>query len=916
MQSHDIALYAGGPLGPDQISTNAADIKGSGFTTVILWSFHIAADGDIAFNDTQGIVSGGRYLGDAGWPQAVAALKSDGSTVERVWISVGASGAQDFTHIGALIAKQGTGPGSVLRKNFQALRDAFTVDGACVIDGIDFDNEDNLDASVMVAFATLLFELGFEVSFSPYNAPSIWVDTLSQLWQAGHRITRFNLQAYAGGFGNDPQQWIDLVAPVVGAQAAPGLIAPGLWCYHGAEGEDSRCPDAIARKFAAWSHQNTGLMAGFLWLYDDVLRYVADNPCEQGASTRDYAAAIKRGLTGTTQAAGDVAAPLAPPIRHVVMVMLENRGFDSVHGYLYTRASPPARIIPSGGPGFMGLDGATLPTQFAVRGDRVISGTPQPGVLGANSPGKDPGEPYRHVNQQLFNAPDAPPKGKAPTMNGFLQDYCDVIGADASDEQCKQILRMFTPQDLPALNALARTYAVSDAWFCSVPTQTNANRAFSLCGTSLGEVDNGYYPAGVRGWVFEADAFDTQTIWNVLDEHKVSWGIYYNEPYPPIPPYEAPYTWIAFPQVQKTRDAWSHFHKIDQFFTDARAGRLPAFTYIEPKWGGETKVSYVDGNDYHPPVDITHSELMLQEIYEALRANDAAWQETVLVVVFDEHGGTYDHVAPPWGARPPWGSDPNPHLPKPREHGFNFDRFGVRVPCIIASPWIAEKTVVRSNTGVPFDHTSILASILTLFGIDRRTVLGERVAAAPTFWHALTLPSPRKDDRAFPPVHGPSPGTALSFGQPFRLRHRSGQYIASVDAGVLHFYPTVGTAAVDLSFRGGYGGVTSSASVQLRTGELRVNGPGRMDKPANTLGAWRDDHWCYYHHSDASSLYLQQQWQVDRVGANPGTPLRFGDEVRLSSLYPSYLGQVLTISGNFLTTAPGATDTWFITPLP
>lgn len=605
-----------------------------------------------------------------------------------------------------------------------------------------------------------------------------------------------------------------------------------------------------------------------------------------------------------------------PQIEHVVMVMLENRGFDSVLGHLYTRASPPRHIIPAGKLPFQGLDGAEVPVQTASRAGRTISGKPTPSVIGANSPGKDPGEPYAHVNMQLFRSPGAPAPRQAPTMDGFLQDYSDVLGGDASDAQCLQILRMFTPADLPALNALAATYAVSDQWFCSVPTQTNANRAFSICGTSLGEVDNGYYPAGVRGWVFEADAFQAPTIWNVLDRAGVSWGVYYNEPYPPIPPYEAPYTWIAFPEVQKTTNAWQHFHKIDQFFSDAQAGKLPAFSYIEPKWGGETSLKYVDGNDYHPPVDITHSELMLQQIYRALRSNAAAWQRTLLVVMFDEHGGTYDHVPPPWGATPPWGDHPNPDLPKPRQYGFNFDRFGVRVPCLLASPWIAPGTVVRSNTGVPFDHTSVLASILDWKGIDRRTCLGARVAAAPTFWHALTLASPTTDDDAFPAIHGPAPGTPLSFGRPFLLEHKqSGRFVAAA-SGTLHWYPTLGGTGVALELRGGYGPVMHQQIVQIRTGELQINGIGAMDKPANTLGAWKDASDVYYYQTDASVDYKQQSFQLHKPGARPGDPIRFGDEVAIVSSFPDFLGQALTPAGNYLTTREGADDTWVITPLP
>ncbi len=602
-------------------------------------------------------------------------------------------------------------------------------------------------------------------------------------------------------------------------------------------------------------------------------------------------------------------------IAHVVVVMLENRGFDSVLGHLYTRASPPRNIIPPGPP-FQGLDGAEVPSQTANRAGRTISGKPTPSVIGANSPGKDPGEPYAHVNMQLFRSRAAPAPGQVPTMDGFLQDYSDVLGGDASDAQCLQILRMFTPADMPVLDALAATYAVSDQWFCSVPTQTNANRAFSICGTSLGEVDNGYYPAGVRGWVFEADEFKAPTIWNVLDRAGVSWGVYYNEPYPPIPPYEAPYTWIAFPEVQKIPSAWQHFHKLGQFFADAEAGKLPAFSYIEPKWGGETSLGYVDGNDYHPPGDITHSELMLKQIYQALRGNAAAWQQTLLVVLFDEHGGTYDHVPPPWGAMPPWGDDPNPRLPKPRQYGFNFDRFGARVPCLLASPWIAPGTVVRSNTGIPFDHTSLLASILQWQGIDRRTCLGARVAAAPTFWHALTLSSPTTDDDAFPTIHGPAPGTPLSFGRPFLLRHKqSGRFVAAASE-TLHWYPTLGGTGVELELRGGYGPVVHQQIVQIRTGELQINGIGAMDKPANTLGAWKDAHDVYYYPTDAHADHRQQSFQLSKPGAQPRDPICFGDEVAILSNFPDFLGQALTPSGNYLTTRDGADDTWVITPLP
>jgi hypothetical protein len=286
MTTTNLAIYGGGPLGAESLAANLDDLRGSGFTTVILWSFHVAANGDLAFNDTQGVVSGGVYGGAASWPAQVAALKAPGSSVTSVWASVGAGGVSDFTHVAALIAQEGIGPDSILYRNFAALRAAFTVDGVCAIDGIDFDDEDLLDVDVLVQFATLLFGLGFQITFCPYNAPSIWVKALATLANAGHLVSWFNLQAYAGGFGNDPRQWIDAVATVVGTERAAQFIVPGLWCYHGQSDEDSRCPSSVQAQFASYQAAGDGLSGGFLWLYDDVLRFQHDNPCADAGHHR------------------------------------------------------------------------------------------------------------------------------------------------------------------------------------------------------------------------------------------------------------------------------------------------------------------------------------------------------------------------------------------------------------------------------------------------------------------------------------------------------------------------------------------------------------------------------------------------------------------------------------------------------
>jgi hypothetical protein len=298
MASYHTVLYSGGPLGPTQIDQHITDIQQSGFTTVVLWSFHIASNGDITFNDPPTLVSGGKYIGDTSWPGKVAQLKQNGSSVSKIFLSVGAGGVSDFTHIQKLIQQYGTGPTSILCQNFMALRQAFTINGQCVVDGIDFDNEDNYDQDSMVQFAVMLFNMGFEVTFCPYTFTQFWVDSLKALWKQGYRVSWWNLQCYSGGAGNNPQDWINAVAPVVGKSAAPAFIVPGLWCYQTSSPSDAKCPEKICSPFSNWNAppNNMGLQGGFIWLYDDILKFEDSNPCQWTATTAGYANAIVKGL--------------------------------------------------------------------------------------------------------------------------------------------------------------------------------------------------------------------------------------------------------------------------------------------------------------------------------------------------------------------------------------------------------------------------------------------------------------------------------------------------------------------------------------------------------------------------------------------------------------------------------------------
>src|SRR5487761_1240466 len=212
--------------------------------------------------------------------------------------------------------------------------------------------------------------------------------------------------------------------------------------------------------------------------------------------------------------------------------------------------------------------------------------------------------------------------------------------------------------------------------------------------------------------------FTSPSIFGLLDSHGVSWAIY---------GYDAqPLTKATFTDISGA--AASHFGVFTDFTAAAAAGTLPAFTFLEPSWSST-------GNSQHPNYDVALGEQLIHDTYEALRSGPG-WAQTLFVLTYDEHGGCYDHVPPPWGATPPDNSV--------GEFGFGFDRFGLRVPTLLISPLIAPGTVYRVPAGsVPLDHTSVLKTIEQRWNIPPLTA---RDAAAPGFGDVLTLTTPRTDD--------------------------------------------------------------------------------------------------------------------------------------------------------------------------
>ncbi|AKJ14715.1 phosphoesterase [Streptomyces incarnatus] len=398
---------------------------------------------------------------------------------------------------------------------------------------------------------------------------------------------------------------------------------------------------------------------------------------------------------------------------HLVVLMLENRSFDNMLGFLCT---DQGNRSPSGQP-VEGLTGAE--SNPDGNGSKVtvfrIDQT-QPGAY--FMPGSVPGEEYHRVNNQLFGTQQVSSPAPAATNEGFVTDFAEMFptrrgnspGVTAAD-----IMGCFPPEALPVLSRLAQGYAVCDHWYCSVPTQTMPNRAFALAGTSQGLVSDKACMAQAKA---NKVMFDVPSIFGRLSDKNIDWRIYgYNL---------EPLTRADFPDTMQADPG--HFGRFMDFKNDAAGGSLTAFTFLEPAWKH-------DGNSQHPNDDVSSGEQLILDVYNALRTGPD-WAKTLLVITYDEHGGCYDHVPPPAGATPPDQSE--------GEAGFDFTRFGVRVPTVLVSPLIERGTVFRVPAGsVPFDHTSVLKTIEERWGVDPLTA---RDAAAPGIGGVLTLDKPRDDN--------------------------------------------------------------------------------------------------------------------------------------------------------------------------
>jgi len=466
---------------------------------------------------------------------------------------------------------------------------------------------------------------------------------------------------------------------------------------------------------------------------------------------------------------------------HVVVLMLENRSFDNLLGYLYSQQYP----VPPGEQ-FEGVDGKNLsnpiPAAYQFKGNNGAPVTEVPVAQNDavndpaddNQPYPDPGEDYPHVNTQLFNPANPQPFNQtpynlpspvpAPPMTGFVTDYIqNYINNEFPGQPLpalpdfyndyKFIMESYDPAYISVLSGLAREFAVFDHWFCSVPSETICNRNFWHAGTSWGHVinpgpadDTGDEPnkPNTEAWLQDTVGL---TLFNQLSSS--DWKIYSDNkiPLPGKTSFALPATpllhLLAFFPLD-VLDRQDVFATLDNFKSDCASGSLPAYAFIEPNFFNphsdmhpSTPGESVDGPQKVSPVLL--GDALVWEVYNAIFTSPKLWQNTLLIITFDEHGGCYDHVPPPgqYGqntvapvniATPPDLSDYT------QWDGFDFKRLGLRVPTVMVSPYIKKNTIINN----PMSHTSFLRTVHKKWGLYS---LSTREDASPYF-HDTGLFSP------------------------------------------------------------------------------------------------------------------------------------------------------------------------------
>lgn len=360
----------------------------------------------------------------------------------------------------------------------------------------------------------------------------------------------------------------------------------------------------------------------------------------------------------------------ADPIEHVIVLMLENRAFDHVLG-----DCPKVKQKAGHAPDGLNQYGGKRYPQQAGAARRIAD---------------DPHHDLPDVMVQLSGHRSVKANG------GFVLDYARNYPNLAAPGE---VMKYHGYGALPAIQSLAEAFTVCDRWHASVPGPTWPNRLFAMSGTSLGRVK---MPNGVLS--LNLHWYDQPTVFDRLNEKRKEWKVYFGD---------TPLSFLLVHQWEPENVA--RHHHMTHFYSDAAGDpkNFPSFAFIEPAYLSP------GANDAHPPHDIVEADLLIARVYNAIRANEELWRSSLLVVLFDEHGGFYDPIHP----------EKTAIAPDHHTEEYDFTQYGVRVPALLVSPYSPNS--VYSEL---LDHTSLLKYLQNKWGLGE---LGARAAHAASFAPAL-----------------------------------------------------------------------------------------------------------------------------------------------------------------------------------
>jgi phospholipase C len=327
-------------------------------------------------------------------------------------------------------------------------------------------------------------------------------------------------------------------------------------------------------------------------------------------------------------------------IDNVVVLMLENRAFDHMLGFL-------KRINPD-------INGLTGTEMNRYNSSDITSKACTVNDNASYKTYPDPNHSVPAVTTQIFGY--GPETADPAPMSGFVEQY---------KENC-DIMNSFNATRVPVISQLAQDFALFDAWYCSVPGPTFPNRLYWHSATSYGTSKND----GPLELAILAEGFPQKTVYQAMNESGYSWKGYFDE----VP------DMLLFKWHRHVSNV-EFLKPAEAFYQDAKEGKLPNLSFFSPRY---FSAENFPANDQHPDHDVQEAETLMAKVYEAVRKSPQ-WNSTLLIVTYDEHGGLYDHVSPPSKGIP------NPDGRAALDPPFNFERLGVRVPTILVSPWISKR---------------------------------------------------------------------------------------------------------------------------------------------------------------------------------------------------------------------------------